>query len=60
MIGGISNSPVCVGIVSEVLGKPISVVNGQCAGAAGSCMLAGIGIGLYRDERDAFARFAEG
>ncbi len=59
MIGGISNSPVCVGIVSEVLEKPISVVNGQCAGAAGSCMLAGIGIGLYRDERDAFARFAE-
>ena len=57
MIGGISNSPVCVGIVSEVLEKPISVVNGQCAGAVGACMLAGIGVGIYKDEREAFSRF---
>lgn len=57
MIGGISNSAVCVKIISEVLGKPVSVVNGQCAGAIGSCMLAGIGAGLYKDEREAFLRF---
>lgn len=55
MIGGISNSPVCVKIVSDVLGKPIRVVNGQAAGAVGSCMLAGIGVGLYKDEKDAFS-----
>ena len=58
MIGGISNSPVCVKIVSEVLGKPVNVVNGQCAGAVGACMLAGIGIGVYKDEREAFNRFS--
>ncbi|MBO4468494.1 MAG: FGGY-family carbohydrate kinase [Clostridia bacterium] len=57
MIGGISNSPVCVKIISEVLEKPVGVVNGQAAGAVGSCLLAGIGIGLYKDERDAFLRF---
>ncbi|MBO7519261.1 MAG: hypothetical protein J6T73_00640 [Clostridia bacterium] len=58
MIGGISNSPVCVKIISEVLGKPVNVVNGQCAGAVGACMLAGIGVGIYKDEREAFSRFS--
>ena len=57
MIGGISNSPVCVKIVSEVLGKPVKVVNGQAAGAVGACMLAGIGVGLYKDEKAAFECF---
>ncbi len=55
MIGGISNSPVCVGIVSEVLGKPVDVVNGQLAGALGACLLGGIGVGVYRNEKEAFA-----
>ena len=58
MIGGISNSPACVRIVSEVLEKPVKVVNGQCAGAVGACMLAGIGVGIYKNEREAFSRFA--
>ncbi|MBO4734400.1 MAG: FGGY-family carbohydrate kinase [Clostridia bacterium] len=56
MIGGISNSPVCVRIISEILGKPVKVVNGQCAGAVGACLLAGIGAGIYKDEREAFER----
>lgn len=55
MIGGISNSPVCVGIVSEVLGKPVKVVNGQLAGALGACLLGGIGVGVYQNEKSAFA-----
>jgi hypothetical protein len=38
-----------------VLGKEIKVVNGQSAGAVGSCLLAGIGTGLYTDEKEAFA-----
>ncbi|MEE1278791.1 MAG: transaldolase family protein, partial [Acutalibacteraceae bacterium] len=41
-------------IVAEVLGQDITVVNGQAAGAVGACMLAGIGIGTYKDEKDAF------
>lgn len=59
MIGGISNSPICVDIVSKVLEKPVRRANGQVAGAVGSCMLAGIGLGLYRNERDAFSRIKE-
>ena len=55
MIGGISNSAVCVGIVSEILGKPIKVINGQLAGALGACLLGGIGVGVYQDEKSAFA-----
>ena len=54
MIGGITNSATCVKIVAEVLGQDITVVNGQAAGAVGACMLAGIGVGVYKDEKDAF------
>ena len=53
-IGGITNSSVCTRIISEVLEKPVNVVNGQSAGAVGSCLLAGMGIGLCKDEFDAF------
>ena len=55
MIGGISNSAVCVKIVSEILQRPVTVANGQAAGAVGAAMLAGIGAGVYKNERDAFA-----
>jgi sugar (pentulose or hexulose) kinase len=55
MIGGISNSAVCVDIVSEMLGRPISVANGQAAGAIGAALLAGIGVGMYQTEKDAFS-----
>ena len=53
-IGGITNSPICTRIISEVLGKKIKVVNGQSAGAVGSALLAGIGLGIYKNEREAF------
>ncbi len=54
MIGGITNSAVCVNIVSEILGIPISVVNGQSAGAVGAALLAGIGVGVFQNEKQAF------
>ncbi|MBO4423431.1 MAG: hypothetical protein J5879_08320 [Clostridia bacterium] len=54
-IGGITNSPICTRIISQVLEKDVTVVNGQSAGAVGSCLLAGIGIGLYGDEKEAFS-----
>ncbi len=57
-IGGITNSPICTRILSEVLGRDIKVVNGQSAGAVGSCLLAGMGVGLYKDEFDAFSRMS--
>lgn len=53
-VGGITNSPVSVGIISEVLGQPVAVVNGQSAGAVGSCLLAGIGVGAFPGEKRAF------
>ena len=56
MIGGISNSAVCVKIVSEILERPVSVANGQVAGAVGAAMLAGIGAGVYKNETDAYAK----
>ena len=54
MIGGISNSKVCVDIVSEVLERPVMVSNGQGAGALGACLLAGIGVGIYENEKEAY------
>ncbi len=53
-IGGITNSAVCTGIISDVLERKISVVNGQSAGAVGSCLLAGIGTGVFGGEKEAF------
>ena len=52
-IGGITNSAACVGVISQVLGRDIKVVNGQSAGAVGSCLLAGVGTGIFASERDA-------
>ncbi len=54
IIGGITNSEICVAVISEVLKRKIKVVNGVSAGAVGSAMLAGIGIGLYKNEKDAY------
>lgn len=54
-IGGITNSKICVDIISKALGREIKVVNGQSAGAVGSCLLAGIGTGIYKDEKEAFS-----
>jgi len=58
MVGGPSETTPWPQIVTDVLGKELTVVNGSCAGAVGSAILAGIGIGLYRDERDAWQQTA--
>ena len=54
MIGGISNSKVCVKIVSEILKRPVNVANGQAAGAIGAALLGGIGVGIYKNEKEAY------
>lgn len=59
MIGGISNSADCVKIVSEVLGKPIRVANAQTAGAIGAALLGGIGVGVYKNEKQAYKVIAK-
>lgn len=53
-IGGITNSAICTDIISGVIERPVNVVNGQSAGAVGSCLLAGIGLGVFKNEHDAF------
>ena len=53
-IGGITNSKVSIDIISDVMEQEITVVNGQSAGAVGSCLLAGIGVGAFGGERSAF------
>jgi len=56
MVGGITNSEVCVKIISETMGKPIDVINGEFAGAVGASMLAAIGVSVFSDEVEAFRK----
>lgn len=56
MVGGPTESLLWPQIVADVLGKEVSVINGSCAGAAGAAIMAGIGTGLYSDERGAFLK----
>jgi len=61
MVGGITNSSVCMQVIAQTLEKDIKVVNGVLSGAAGAAMLAGIGAKAFVNEKDAFAQmqFAE-
>ena len=56
MIGGITNSAVCSKIIAETIGKSVTVVNGEAAGAIGSALLAAVGVGEFSTEREAFSR----
>jgi len=56
MVGGPSETFPWPQIVADVLGMDIRTVNGSCAGAAGAAIIAGIGAGLYTDERDALTQ----
>lgn len=56
MVGGITNSDLCVKIIAETLGMDITVVNGISAGAVGAAMLAAIGEGTFKNEKDAFSK----
>lgn len=58
MVGGPSETFPWPQIVADVISNELHIVNGSCAGAVGSAILAGIGIGLYKDERDAWQRAA--
>lgn len=51
--GGGANSPVWCQIISDCLGKPVSVPAGSQFGAKGAAINIGIATGVYRDARDA-------
>jgi sugar (pentulose or hexulose) kinase len=41
--------------VAEITGLELKLINGQTAGAVGAAILAAVGAGLFRNEREAFA-----
>ncbi|MBE6564430.1 MAG: hypothetical protein E7655_04040 [Ruminococcaceae bacterium] len=54
LVGGITNSKPWCDVVAEITGKKVLVVNGEHAGAIGSAIMAGVGVGFYPNEKDAF------
>jgi len=56
MVGGPSETTPWPQIIADVLGRQVTIVNGSCAGAVGAAVLAGIGTGLFANERDAYRR----
>ena len=55
-IGGAANSLVWTQIKSDVTGKRIKVPTSDTATTLGAALLAGVGIGLYKDYKEAVAR----
>ena len=53
MVGGPSENPVLVELISEMCGFPVTVTHGASAGAVGAAIMAGIGVGEYKDEKHA-------
>ena len=54
LVGGITNSKVWCKVISEITGKNVDIINGEHAGAIGSAIMAGVGSGIYKNEKEAF------
>ena len=54
IIGGITNSPICIRIIAETLGREVHTVNGVSAGAIGSAIVAAVGVGDFESEKTCF------
>lgn len=52
-IGGSANSLLWTQIKSDITGKPIVVPSSDAATTLGACILAGVGVGLYKDFEEA-------
>ncbi len=50
MVGGPSENPVLVELISEMCGFPVKVTHGASAGAVGAAIMAGIAVHEYKDE----------
>ena len=57
LVGGITNSKPWCEVVGQITGKNVLVINGEHAGAIGSAIMAGVGVGFYSDEKAAFDSF---
>jgi len=60
LTGGITNSPAWSQLLADVTGMRLSVCPHPDVSALGTAILAGLGVGLYRDIDDAFARLRPG
>jgi xylulokinase len=56
VVGGASRNSFWLQNKADVTGRPIEVPEAQDTSPLGAAMLAGIGVGLYRNERDAYER----
>jgi L-xylulokinase len=56
LTGGGSRSPIWAGMFADVLGAQIEIPAGSEVGALGAAMIAGIGVGIFKDVSDATAR----
>jgi len=54
LVGGITNSKPWCEVVGQITGKKVLVINGEHAGAIGSAIMAGVGVGAYPSEKEAF------
>jgi len=52
-VGGAANSPVWTQIKSDITGKPIKVPSSDTATTLGAAILAGVGVGLYKNFEEA-------
>ncbi|MDX1357677.1 MAG: FGGY-family carbohydrate kinase, partial [Clostridia bacterium] len=59
MAGGPTQSKLWMKILQDMLGTDISIA-GSLAGAKGAAIMAGIGIGVYKDEFDALRKINGG
>lgn len=53
MVGGPSENPMWLTVIKEICGIEAKVIHGEVAGAVGAAILAGIGVGEYKDEAHA-------
>lgn len=60
MVGGPSESPIWPRILAEITGLELSLGGGQTAGAVGAAVMAGLGIGVFRDLAEGSRRFTQG
>lgn len=56
MVGGPSEDPYWITLIEEMCGITVDVQHGSYAGAVGAAVIAGIGVGTYKDEEDAILK----
>lgn len=57
MVGGAAASPIWPQVVADVLGLPVVLPGVKEAASRGAAILAGVGVGFFRDVQEGLARF---